>query len=424
MFKLSRFNVLITKNNQYFVSNTFTNALIELQKEQFEAIQNNRLEIFNQEEIETLYSEGICVDAALDEIGLLRYAYDFAKNNNKYMEFVIAPTLDCNFACPYCFETKRHHAMDDDVRDLIIDFYREQVSTTPYKKVKLAWYGGEPLLQFNRIKEMTTAINKINQDYNIICDVVMTTNGYLLTQEYVEELERLNFKYIQITIDGPKAIHDSRRKLLSGEGTFDKIINNIKLFKGSSVSVSIRVNIDKDNSFYYNKIEEMINSFGMDNIKIYPALVEFTYNQDSCRECKCMTAFEFGKFAMNEAKNYYLNGGLNFNNITVNCGAEHLHSFVIDDFGDVYKCWNSVGYESEKLFSLKNRDDINPIVASKYLGRDPFSEEECKDCPYMPICGGGCLYDYLCRKTHTCVPERYLYEISTLKKGGVIYESD
>lgn len=187
----------------------------------------------------------------------------------------------------------------------------------------------------------------------------MTTNGYLLTEDIVRELEKLNFKYIQITIDGPKDIHDNRRMLVSGKGTFDKIIENIKLFKDSSVVVSVRINIDKENAAMYSELSKLIDSLDMDNVRIYPALVEFTPNQESCRECKCMTATEFSEFASTDAREYYFdNGGFNCGNISVNCGAEHLYSYVIDDYGDVYKCWNSVGYENDKLFILNNNNEI------------------------------------------------------------------
>lgn len=416
-YKLSRFNVMFQKNDKYYISNTFAHSLIELEEDEYKKLVKGDLTSFSEESMDIFANEGICVDIELDEIGLLRYAYDLAKNNSDYMEFVVAPTLDCNFACPYCFETKRHHFMELDVQKNIVDFYLEQVSLSKYKRVKLAWYGGEPLLQFDTVKKMTEQINEINEKYSVTCDVVMTTNGYLLTEDIVRELEKLNFKYIQITIDGPKDIHDNRRMLVSGKGTFDKIIENIKLLKDSSVVVSVRINIDKENAAMYSELSKLIDSLDMDNVRIYPALVEFTPNQESCRECKCMTATEFSEFASTDAREYYFdNGGFNCGNISVNCGAEHLYSYVIDDYGDVYKCWNSVGYENDKLFNLKDRNNMNPVILSKYLGRDPFSEKECCDCAYLPICGGGCAYDYLFRGVHTCVPEKFLYEEIILKE--------
>lgn len=421
-YKLSRFNILFKKNNKYYVSNTFTHSLLELDEDEFNNLSECNLSAFSQDVLDTFNEEGICIDLELDEIGLLRYVYNQAKNNQDYMEFVVAPTLDCNFSCPYCFETKRHHFMDDSVKKHIIDFYTEQINLSKYKKVKFAWYGGEPLLRFDIVREMTEQINEINNEHDVTCDMVMTTNGYLLTADIVRDLARLGFKYIQVTIDGSREMHDSRRMLISGGGTFDKIIENIKLFKNSDVMVSVRINVDKENSTMYSEVSRLIDSLGMNNVRTYPALVEFTPNQESCRECKCMTAAEFSEFASRDAREYYFdNGGFNCGNIVVNCGAEHIYSYVIDDYGDVYKCWNSIGYEKDKLFNLKDRNSINPVELSKYLGRDPFSEKECTDCAYLPICGGGCAYDFLFRGVHTCVPEKFLYEDIIMKE---VYENE
>ena len=162
-YKLSRFNVLFKKDNKFFISNTFTHSLIELEESEYEGMMKKDLSLFSKESVDVFVGEGICVDSELDELGLLRYAYDLAKNNSDYMEFVVAPTLDCNFACPYCFETKRHHFMEKDIQQSILDFYLEQVRLSKFKKVKFAWYGGEPLLQFDTIRNMTKQVNKIKK---------------------------------------------------------------------------------------------------------------------------------------------------------------------------------------------------------------------------------------------------------------------
>ena len=137
---------MFQKNDKYYISNTFAHSLIELEEDEYKKLVKGDLTSFSEESMDIFANEGICVDIELDDIGLLRYAYDLAKNNSDYMEFVVAPTLDCNFACPYCFETKRHHFMELDVQKNIVDFYLEQVSLSKYKRVKLAWYGGETRL--------------------------------------------------------------------------------------------------------------------------------------------------------------------------------------------------------------------------------------------------------------------------------------
>ena len=55
---------------------------------------------------------------------------------------------------------------------------------------------------------------------------------------------------------------------------------------------------------------------------------------------------------------------------------------------------------------------------AKYLGRDPFTEPECEECPYIPVCYGGCVYEYEKHKTHACNSVRFMY-----KKHRVVSET-
>lgn len=77
----------------------------------------------------------------------------------------------------------------------------------------------------------------------------MITNGYLLDADKIEQLNQLRINAIQITLDGPEEVHDTRRLLGSGRPTFRRIIENVRTLMNSSYKgfCSIRVNINKTN---------------------------------------------------------------------------------------------------------------------------------------------------------------------------------
>jgi uncharacterized protein len=55
--------------------------------------------------------------------------------------------------------------------------------------------------------------------------------------------------FIQVTIDGPQDIHDSRRCLKSGGGTYERILANLQnIADDMPLSVSLRINVDRRNS--------------------------------------------------------------------------------------------------------------------------------------------------------------------------------
>lgn len=73
----------------------------------------------------------------------------------------------------------------------------------------------------------------------------MITNAYLLTKVVAKWLHEVGIDSIQVTLDGPEAIHDSRRHLTNGGSTFAMIIDNLLACEGINQDIVICVNVDK-----------------------------------------------------------------------------------------------------------------------------------------------------------------------------------
>lgn len=148
------------------------------------------------------------------------YVFDKVKDNLETIEFNL--TQRCNFACTYCF-VKQDSTMDMDYPMIqeLMDLY-----TTPNKKYGLMLFGGEPLLH-------TDVICKILNEYtDRIKDGIIITNGSLLTEDFITELKPFENKVsIQISIDGPKEVHDKYRIDHNGNGTFDRVMLGTELLQ-------------------------------------------------------------------------------------------------------------------------------------------------------------------------------------------------
>ena len=77
-------------------------------------------------------------------------------------------------------------------------------------------------------------------------DVCFVTNGYTL-EEYVPVLQSGRIREIQVTLDGTDTIHNKRRFLKDGNGTFDKIVSGIDACLQNKLNVNLRMVIDKEN---------------------------------------------------------------------------------------------------------------------------------------------------------------------------------
>ena len=87
------------------------------------------------------------------------------------------------------------------------------------------------------------------------------TNGLLLTEELVDRLLPYGLDYVKVTLDGDRETHNRMRPLRGGQGTFDRIIENIRKVAGK-VRIAVGGNFDAD------------------SVESYPALLDFLKEQD------------------------------------------------------------------------------------------------------------------------------------------------
>ncbi len=166
--------------------------------------------------------------------------------SQKEAGIVIVPTTACNFQCPYCFEkNKKTKRMSEDIQNKIVEYIE---NNKDLEKINLTWYGGEPLLAFDIIKELYHRINGI--EGKCIGKHSIITNGLLISDEVIDFINYAHVNSMQVTIDGIKEHHDITRCTKSNKlPTFDKIMDNVdRLLQGCpDLKIKLRVNISRKN---------------------------------------------------------------------------------------------------------------------------------------------------------------------------------
>jgi uncharacterized protein len=158
-------------------------------------------------------------------------------------------TYLCNLRCTYCFQGHRLHrgggVMQPDVIDALfsaLDEFRRRWGS-PQPPV-LTLIGGEPLLKRRSQSEAVARILDLCSLKGYRARIV--TNGVDLAS-YSEMLAKYNLDFIQVTLDGPRQVHDRRRIFADGEGSFDYIVAGIDKTLERGLHVVTRVNIDAQN---------------------------------------------------------------------------------------------------------------------------------------------------------------------------------
>lgn len=300
----------------------------------------------------------------------------------------VAITRSCNFDCSYCYEGNRTgKPMSQEVEDKLIRF----IKSFKADHMGITWYGGEPLLAFDRILSIDRRIREMGKTYT----ASMITNGYLLTEEKIAKLNELNINYLQITLDGRKETHDSRRYLKNGDATYDVIISNIDKvlstdFKGT---VHVRVNIDGRNDEEFADVYNTIRlryprDFGR-RITVYPGFVK----GDDHPDASCFfEPKEQGEFISKMVKEHRISPLPIFPQKGVpGCTLTRRNAFVVGPDGELYKCWDDVGLEEKVVGHIDRFNDWNiSLLAEGMTGCSYLDSEECRECYYFPICNGGC----------------------------------
>jgi uncharacterized protein len=304
------------------------------------------------------------------------------------MHYHIILTELCNLKCKYCYEK----SMKEFENGLEEKWEYDEApihSEVPVEKIKkflkpedtLIFYGGEPLLKIEKIKEI---IEKVS------CKFCMQTNGLLLDQlpfGYLQKIEK-----ILVSLDGTKQ-RDNENK---GSFHYDKIISNIKSIKkqGYKGEIVARMVITKPDLF--EQVKHLLDLELFDSIhwQIDAEFYKFDYNKEEFTKFveeynKSLTKlldFWFEEIKKGKIiKLYPFLGILNRikgwdKETKLPCGAGFAN-FTINTKGDLSACPIMNSVKNFYCGSIKEgiKKEIHPA-------------NWCKECNYLEICGGRCLY--------------------------------
>ena len=390
--KISKYNVLLKeKCGTAVLYNTGSSAILSLNQEYTDKYERFCItgECSDNEMVNNLEKGGFLVNDEIDEVDSLLTMNKISRFSDSSLSLTIAPTLACNFKCPYCYEKgKKYSTISDETITNFVGFFEDTLRHV--HDVGVSWYGGEPLLALEQIERITDIIkSKISSECEYSCDMV--TNGYLLSREIAERLKKLDIKFLQVTLDGAKNAHNKRRILHNDAPTFEIILKNISDCI-DIIPIVVRINVDKNNMDSASEIFDWFDEYGLKGIPYYLAPVDSA--NDPCNSEQCLLSQEYAKeeieFYLKGFERGYYYSGFDRNNYGV-CGAVAWNSYVVDPVGNLYKCWNDIGYPERRVGNVNEKFVINKSLA-EWLNYNPMRDEECKECKIFPICFGGCAY--------------------------------
>ncbi|MBF1009233.1 MAG: NF038107 family radical SAM/SPASM peptide maturase [Lachnospiraceae bacterium] len=399
--KYSNYNLVIRiSDDKNIIFNTLTGETFLVGNRLANSVENKTFDVLTKEEEENFISKRIIIDDELDEKHMYNYIRNKVIYQNNHLTYTILLTWACNLRCIYCYEGAgeiKSDFMTRSTSDKIISNMKKEIENRNSRSITIFLFGGEPLVNYKEGKYILEELNEFCTNRGTILNTAIITNGILLSDEIVRDLIRFNCKYIQITLDGTKDIHDTRRIRKNGDGTFDDIISKLHLLKKyeDDLHVVVRVNIDKTN---YKRVSELLEYLKQENLDSFS--IDFGIVRGSTESCNdyednCIPDSNLGQ-VMSEL--WDLNTKVESNIVSypmrkwTYCGLDCDNNFTIDPLGNVYKCWEHVGNEKHLMGVISANGDIvnvNPKFY-KWMTQSPVNNDVCGNCIYLPACGGGC----------------------------------
>jgi uncharacterized protein len=379
-------------DGQTILYSTLTGGTALVHEDLIRRLKNDSL---TPDERQALEEAGFLVESADQERREVLELFDRLNENRRTLDVIAVMNLSCNMNCVYCYEGDRKTAgshMSRETAESLVKFVSGRLEGND--KVRVVFYGGEPLLSLQRIREISEKMVTIAEKKGVEYDFGLVTNGTLLTSSVLDSLIPLGLKSLKVTIDGPRDIHESQRRAAGGGGSFYTIVRNV-------TDACERVTI------------ELGGNYSRGNYRRFPELLDFLLSRGL--DPRTLRAVKFDPIAEPEARHKIPSFGGGCKSINepwvaeasvylreevlkrgfftppvgvVACMVCMEKEYVVNHDGSLYKC---PGFLCHDDYCIGHLD--KPETEDSHAYRpDLWKNERCLSCAYLPLCFGGCRY--------------------------------
>jgi uncharacterized protein len=354
---------------------------------------------------EQLAAKGYLVDPEEEQRRYRKAYLDFLDTRaSDEVQLFYVPSYACNFGCSYCFQDEYAPGEGAEALQVLQAFFEYVDDTFTDRKKYLTVFGGEPLLPDARTRQTLEALLRGASQRGL--DVAIVTNGYAL-KEYVPLLATGRIREVQVTLDGAREVHDRRRMLKSGAGTFDRIVAGVDACLAAGLPVNLRTVLDRDNVESFGELAHFAIERGWTKSPHFKTQIGRNYELHHCQANSSRlytrvsmyedlfhlierdpAVLEFHRPAFSVARFLFDQGTLPAPLFDA-CPATKTE-WAFDATGRIYPCTANVGKAGEAIGSFFPLRRLDTAHVEAWQARDVVGIEACRTCNNQLACGGGC----------------------------------
>jgi len=396
--KISNYNIHFTHQQYIVLYNSLSDNFVLLKPILFDLLMESSYEdrikdvkniagqLYN-----SLINNGFVVPKDKNELAEVKLISEQTDFDESHYELTINPTMNCNFKCWYCYEThikdsKMSEITENQIKLFVENIFQEKKNVL--KTFYLNWFGGEPLLYFQKtILPLLKWIYPKTQEHNIQFKSSFTSNGLLITQTMLDECKKYNVQNFQITLDGHRNRHNKVRYISKNKGSYDKIVENIKLCAKNKFSVTVRINVSEET---LSELLDIIPDFE-DLNSTEKQYLSFSFHKvwQEEKELEADLSAIVKQYRQHGLTTSYL--GEHVASIRHSCYADKLNQATINYNGEVFKCTarDYISDNREGVLTENGTIDWNSNFYERMF-KTRFKNKPCLSCKILPLCNGGC----------------------------------
>lgn len=383
----------------------------------------------------------VIVPAGQDEFAELSRRNRAGLAASTRLAVTIQPTANCQLGCGYCGQVHQKRNVDDAVAMQITDRIVANLGRNGYRDLSVMWYGGEPLMAYTKIVDMSQRLRAYCAENAIAYEARMITNGLSLKPAVFLGLLEQDVRRFQVTLDGLGKTHDLMRITKEGHKTFDIIFRNIlevtalPEYAESQASIMVRINVNRQSA---KTIPQLIDRLAEHNLGAKRVTLDFAPIVDWGGNGASRNSMTKEEFAAAEI-GWMIQGiksGFVFRHVLPRprhgaCMVVQRDAEVYDASGNVYPCYE-YPYTPQYETPQYRIGHLDTIGAQRNLDATPKNWlidlegdiAPCRHCNLFPVCGGACPKQWhngqsACPSYKLNMEDRLILDYLAVKQGGL-----
>ena len=318
----------------------------------------------------------------------------------------------CNLRCRYCYYLEKgkystHEKQNRMSFALLEKLIRQTIEAGPGPVVSFTWHGGEPTLAGIEFYERAVALQKKYLPRGWQAWNNLQTNGTMLSDDWCRFIRDNKFD-VGISIDGTEAVHNKNRVDMGGKETYSKVKASVARLQKYGINPDLLCTVTADSAAEPLATYRSLRDFKTEWVQFIPVIV---VNPDGTLSPESASPEQYGNFLVTifdewvtndlgqcdvqlfaETSKVWAGGEAALCWMTGTCGRV----LVVEEDGGVYSCDHFVDTDHRlgTMPGTRLETMLNSAFQTEFgLSKKASLTQQCRECPWLNVCGGGCLKD-------------------------------